>query len=142
MSPLPARDRYPQFRVNKATKASATRLVLHCIGCRRPKHKCSIIFTVHTTFTCHRTTDRCKVREQTDVAIGMHNFSNQKFGGTGRADEPWLSVCTEACRAVHLQIPSFHPVVPAIRGADECRTVIPCIASVIWAFGLPLVLPA
>jgi len=79
--------------------------------------------------------------EQKDVAISMHNFE-PKFGGTGRADEPCLSVCTEACGAVHLQIPFFHPVVTAIRGAEECHTVIPCIASVPWAFGLPLVLPA
>jgi hypothetical protein len=119
LSPVPARDRYSQFRVNKATKQKHLPHGSSCIALAAGGRSANVpyVFTVHnTTFTWHRATDR----RNSEGADGRGDRYAQrlepKFGGTGRAAEPCLSVCTEACRAVHLQIPSFHPVVTAIRG--------------------------
>lgn len=67
----------------KGQQASAERLILFCIGCRRPNHKCSIRiyrFILRTIFFSLGT-----VREYMDVSIGSvyTQLLEPKFG-TGR----------------------------------------------------------
>jgi hypothetical protein len=69
-------------------RASAARLILFCIGCRRPKHKCSRrIHRVVLVLAFHFGTARDYFTWTCRSDRAIHNFSNQNLGPHGPALE-------------------------------------------------------